>query len=95
MEDYKADGSRNSSNLTIDHEEEHGLKNRLLSNSTSLISRELLNFADEAILFQSIDFGPIRRDIANSITKKFSNIIGYRVRIEILDEALENITNRI
>ncbi|XWS16908.1 hypothetical protein CRYUN_Cryun33cG0022000 [Craigia yunnanensis] len=95
VEDYKADGSRNSSDLTVDHEEEHGLTNRLLSNSTSSVSGELLNSVDEAIVFKPVGFGPIGRDIANSITKKFSSIIGDRVTIEILDEALEKITSGV
>ncbi|XVE98692.1 hypothetical protein REPUB_Repub03eG0129800 [Reevesia pubescens] len=95
VEDYKADGSRNSSDLTVDHEEEHGLTNRLLSNSTSSLSSELLNSVDDAIVFKPVDFGPIRRDIANSITKMFSSIIGDRVTIEIPDEALEKITSGV
>ncbi|XVE63420.1 hypothetical protein DITRI_Ditri07aG0019300 [Diplodiscus trichospermus] len=94
-EDDKADGSRNSSDLTVDHEEEHGLTNRLLSNTKSSVSRELLNSVDDAIVFKPVDFGPIRRDIANSITKRFSSIIGDRVTIEILDEALEKITSGV
>ncbi|XWS27294.1 hypothetical protein CRYUN_Cryun26dG0102700 [Craigia yunnanensis] len=95
VEDDKADGSRNSSDLTVDHEEEHGLTNKLLSNSTSSVSHELLNSVDDAIVFKPVDFGPIRRDIANSVTKRFSTIIGDRVTIEILDEALEKITSGV
>ncbi|KAK6235945.1 Clp [Theobroma cacao] len=95
VEDDKADGSHNSSDLTVDHEEEHGLTNRLLCNSTSSVSRELLNSVDDAIVFKPVDFGPIRRDIANSIMKKFSSIIGDRLTIEILDEALEKITSGV
>ncbi|XVF88051.1 hypothetical protein PTKIN_Ptkin19aG0018200 [Pterospermum kingtungense] len=95
VEDDKADGSHNSSDLTVDHEEELSLTNRLISNSTSSVSQELLNLVDDAIVFKSIDFGPIRRDIANSITKKFSGIIGDKVTLEILDEALEKITSGV
>ncbi|OMO95108.1 hypothetical protein COLO4_16072 [Corchorus olitorius] len=95
VDDDKADGSRNSSDLTVDHEEEQGLTNRLLSNSTSSVSHELLNSVDNAIVFKPVDFGPIRRGIANSITKKFSSIIGDRPTIEILDEALEKITSGV
>ncbi|XP_022755379.1 protein SUPPRESSOR OF MAX2 1-like [Durio zibethinus] len=95
VEDDKADGSHNSSDLTVDHEEEQGLTNRLLSNSTSSVSRELLNSVDDAIIFKPVDFGPIRRNIANSITKKFSSIIGDRVTLEIPDEALDKITSGV
>ncbi|XVF34288.1 hypothetical protein REPUB_Repub18cG0046500 [Reevesia pubescens] len=95
VENDKADGSHNSSDLTVDHEEEHGLTNRLLSNSTSSVSPELLSSVDDAIVFKPVNFGPIRRDIANSITKKLSSIIGDRMTIEIPDEALEKITSGV
>lgn len=94
--DDKADGSHNSSDLTIDHEEEHGLNNRLLlSPSTSPASHDLLNSVDGAIVFKPVDFSPIRRDIINSITKKFSTIIGNGLSLEILDEALEKIVGGV
>ncbi|KAE8675845.1 proteasome subunit beta type-6 [Hibiscus syriacus] len=95
-DDKAADGSHNSSDLTVDHDEEQGPTNRLLSNSTSSsISHELLNFVDEAIVFKPVDFGPIRRDISSLITKKFYSIIGNRVTIEIVDEALDKITSGV
>ncbi|KAL4277790.1 hypothetical protein GQ457_03G045150 [Hibiscus cannabinus] len=94
-DDKAADGSHNSSDLTVDHEE-HGLTNRLLSSSTSSsASHELLNTVDEVIVFKPADFGPIRRDISNLITKKSCNIIGNKVTIEIVDEALEKITSGV
>ncbi|KAE8713989.1 BNR/Asp-box repeat family protein isoform 1 [Hibiscus syriacus] len=81
---------------TVDHDEELGLTNRLLSNSTSSsVSHELLNFVDEAIIFKPVDFGPIRRNISSLITKKFCSIIGNRVTIEIVDEALNKITSGV
>lgn len=90
------DGSHNSSDLTVDHEEEHGFSNRLLMTpSTSPPSQELLNAVDSAIVFKPVDFGPIRRDVTSSITKKFSTIIGAGIPIEILDEALEKIVGGV
>ncbi|KAK8501263.1 hypothetical protein V6N13_026967 [Hibiscus sabdariffa] len=95
-DDKAADGSHNSSDVTVDHEEELGLTNRLLSNSTSSsVSHELLNSVDEAIVFKPVDFGPVRRDISNLIRKKFCSIIGDRVTMEIVDEALEKITGGV
>ncbi|TYI71294.1 hypothetical protein E1A91_D08G284600v1 [Gossypium mustelinum] len=88
------DGSHHSSDLTVNHEE-HGLANRLSSNSTSSISRELLDSVNDAIVFKPVDFGPIRRNISNNITKRFSSIIGERVSIEIIDDALEKIMSGV
>ncbi|KAF9680594.1 hypothetical protein SADUNF_Sadunf06G0138000 [Salix dunnii] len=87
----KADGSHNSSDLTVDHEDEHVLNNRLLTSATSTISKELLNSLDDHIVFKPVDFGSIRRDISNSITKKFSTIFDNQMPVEIQDEALEKI----
>ncbi|KAJ6698722.1 PROTEIN SUPPRESSOR OF MAX2 1 [Salix purpurea] len=84
----KADGSHNSSDLTVDHEDEHVLNNRLL---TSAISKELLNSVDDHIVFKPVDLGSIRRDISNSITNKFSTIFDNHMPVEIQDEALEKI----
>ncbi|KAL4318749.1 hypothetical protein GQ457_18G011380 [Hibiscus cannabinus] len=79
VEDEKADGSRS-----------HNLPNRLVSGSG-----ELLDSVDDAVVFKPVDFNPIRRDIANNITKRFSSIIDERVSIEILDEALEKIMSGV
>ncbi|KAK1549902.1 hypothetical protein Q3G72_009923 [Acer saccharum] len=93
----KADGSHNSSDLTVDHEEEHTPNNRLLlsSPSTSPPSQELLNSVDNAIVFNPVDFSPIRRDVTNAIMKKFSTIIGNVLSLEIPDEALEKIVGGV
>ncbi|KAF2310224.1 hypothetical protein GH714_007290 [Hevea brasiliensis] len=71
-EEDKADGSRNSSDLTIDHEDEHVPNNRLLTPTVSSLSRELLNSVDDNIVFKPLDFGLIRCEVSNSITKRFS-----------------------
>jgi len=91
----KADGSHNSSDLTVDHEDEHVLNNRLLTSATSSIFKELLNSVDDHIVFKPADFSSIRRDISNSITKKFSTIFNNQVPIEIQDEALEKVVGGI
>ncbi|KAK9275349.1 hypothetical protein L1049_022613 [Liquidambar formosana] len=88
-EDDRADGSRNSSDLTIDHDDDHGLTNRC-SPATSA-SRELVNSVDEAIVFEPVDSGPIRRKIASYISTTFSTIISKGLSIELQDEALEKI----
>ncbi|KAF2310216.1 hypothetical protein GH714_007253 [Hevea brasiliensis] len=90
-EEDKADGSRNSSDLTIDHEDEHVPNNRLLTPTVSSLSRELLNSVDDNIVFKPLDFGLIRCEVSNSITKRFSTIISDRVSFEIQDQALEKI----
>jgi hypothetical protein len=95
VEDDRTDGSHNSSDLTIDHEYEHGLNNNLRSPTTSSVPRELLDAVDEAIVFKPVSFGPIRSNITTSISKKFSTIIGDGISIEIQEEALEKISSGV
>ncbi|KAJ8750845.1 hypothetical protein K2173_016026 [Erythroxylum novogranatense] len=90
-EEDKADGSRNSSDLTFDHEDEHLIHKRLLAPAPSTASRELLNSVDDEIVFKPVDFGLFKSDISKSITKRFSTIFNDRIPIEIHEDALEKI----
>ncbi|KAJ7955731.1 protein SUPPRESSOR OF MAX2 1 [Quillaja saponaria] len=94
VEDERGDGSHDSSDLTVEHEADRGLNNRL-SSVTPTISHELLDGVDDAIVFKPVDLSPIRCNITSSITKKFSIIIGNGVTMEVQDEALENITSGV
>ena len=89
-EEDRADGSLNSSDLTVDHEDSQVLNNGR-SPSTSLVPHKLLDAVDDAIVFKPIDFGPIRRNFSTSITKRFSTIVGNGVSIEVQEEAVEKI----
>ncbi|KAJ4823130.1 hypothetical protein Tsubulata_045913 [Turnera subulata] len=91
--DDRADGSHNSSDLTIDHEEEHALTTRLLAPTASSLSRELLNSLDDHIVFKPVDFTSICSDVSDYISKKFSSIMIEGLQIEIEEEALEKIAS--
>lgn len=86
----------NSSDLTVDHDIENRLNNRSLQTITpSSVPRELLDSVDDAIVFKPVDFNPIRKNITNSITKRFSMIIGDGVSFELQDETVEKILSGI
>lgn len=93
VEDDRADGSRNSSDLTVDHEDEHHLSNSL--SPVGLIPREFLDSVDEAIMFKPVDFGAIRAQIVDSINSKFLDVMGGRHSIELEDEAVEKILGSV
>ncbi|KAL6194352.1 hypothetical protein ACLB2K_035436 [Fragaria x ananassa] len=96
VEDDRTDGSLNSSDLTVDHEDENRLNNRsLLTSTPSSAPRELLDSVDDAIVFKPVDFNPIRKNITNSITRRFSMIIGDRVPLELQDDTVEKILSGI
>ncbi|OAY31866.1 protein SUPPRESSOR OF MAX2 1 [Manihot esculenta] len=90
-EEDKADGSRNSSDLTIDHEDEHVPNNRLQTPTASSLPREFLSSVDDNIEFKPVDFSLICCEVSNSITKRFSTIISDKIPFEIQEQALEKI----
>lgn len=90
--DTNDDGSHNSSDVTTEHEEEHAPNNNRL---VLLSSQDLLNTVDDSIVFKPVDFGPIKRDVRNSITKKLSNIVSKNLPLEIPDESLERIVSGV
>ncbi|KAK4753901.1 hypothetical protein SAY87_002005 [Trapa incisa] len=91
--DNRTDGSHNSSDLTVEHECDHGLDNRL--SSTSLVYRELLCHVQDSIMFKPVDIESLQETIISLISTKFSLMFGDRVTIDIQEEALERILGGI
>lgn len=93
VEDDRAEGSLNSSDLTIEHEIEHNL----LSSEPQIVTvpHEFLSCVDEAIVFKSVDFASLQNKVTNTITSKFSSIIGQGITIEVSNEAVEQIVGGV
>ncbi|GAB2267469.1 hypothetical protein Dimus_002452 [Dionaea muscipula] len=99
-EDDRLDGSRNSSDLTFDHDqaEQHGHHDHPShshrQSPPSAAWHELFeSWADDAmiIFFKPVDFGPIRCNIESTITTRFSTITGNKLQLEVDEDALEKI----
>ncbi|KAE9602394.1 hypothetical protein Lal_00049495 [Lupinus albus] len=91
-EEDKADGSLNSSDLTVDHEDNHVIHNEQLP---SIIPHDLLDSVDDTIVFKPLNFNLIRHNFATTITKRFSTLIGNGISIEVKEEALEKIASGV
>ncbi|KAL9249325.1 SUPPRESSOR OF MAX2 1-like protein [Drosera capensis] len=91
-EDDRLDGSRNSSDLTFDHELEVGHEHR---QSPPSAIQELLGCVDDAIFFKPVDFAPIKSNIENTISTMFSNMIGDKLQLKVDREALGKILGGI
>ncbi|PSS08273.1 Protein SUPPRESSOR OF like [Actinidia chinensis var. chinensis] len=89
VEDYRTDGSYNSSDVTIDHEGDHGLEIRRFSITS--VPHELMSSVNDAIIFKSVQIGPIRDKIKGAITEKFSTLLDDKLSIGLEEEALEKI----
>ncbi|XP_077238253.1 double Clp-N motif-containing P-loop nucleoside triphosphate hydrolases superfamily protein [Tasmannia lanceolata] len=80
------EGSRNSSDLTVDHENDHGLTNKWRVQS----SAELFDSMDDTIVFKHVDFAPLRRKVAETIGVKFEGR-----SIEVDDDVLDRIVGGV
>ncbi|KAL4589978.1 hypothetical protein LXL04_002891 [Taraxacum kok-saghyz] len=81
----RADGSINSSNLTMDQEDE-GQQFGAIS-----VPHELVGPSDGAVVFKPVNFGQISREIEKTVKSAFSNTVDGKVSIEVEEAAVENI----
>lgn len=88
-EDDRTDGSLNSSDLTVDHEEELSHVNRHVS--VTSVPQDLLNNVDECIVFKPVDSAFVRREIKKTISLKFSMMVDENLSLEMEDDVLDKI----
>ncbi|KAL6555204.1 hypothetical protein OROGR_006462 [Orobanche gracilis] len=88
-EEDKTDESDNSSDLTIDRENELGFVDghfEILS-----VPHDLVTNVDDSIVFKPVDAAFVRREIKKTICMKFSMVVDGNLAIEIGDDVLEKI----
>ncbi|KAL1553845.1 protein SUPPRESSOR OF MAX2 1-like [Salvia divinorum] len=88
-EDDRTDGSHNSSDLTIDHEEEFSHVNQHIS--VTSVPQDLLNNVDEFVVFKAVDSTFARTEIKKAITSKFLTTVDKNLSLEIEDDVLDMI----
>lgn len=83
------EGSRNSSDITTEHECDKG---RLaINNPPSSLPPELIELVDEAVTFKPFDFAQLQSRIRESVSVKFATIMGQGRAIRIDDDAIDRI----
>lgn len=80
IEDERTDGSHNSSDLTVDHEDEQ------MAMITSVVPHELADSIDAAIVFKPVDSDLVRLEI-----KKTISAVDEKIPTEVEEEVLEKI----
>ncbi|XP_010913614.3 LOW QUALITY PROTEIN: protein SMAX1-like [Elaeis guineensis] len=80
------EGSRNSSDLTVEREIE---KRRLAvrCSTSSSAASELMELVDDAVVFKPVESGNLRRKVIESISPKFAAVVGGGRSILIDDDA--------
>lgn len=94
IDDDACDGSRNSSDLTVEHENE-AERLAVRCSTPSINARELMELVDNAIMFKPVDFSPMRRRISESISKKIREIMGDGRSIQVDEEALDQLVGGV
>ncbi|KAG6507112.1 protein SMAX1-like [Zingiber officinale] len=83
------EGSRNSSDVTTEHEYDKG---RLaVNNPPSSLPPELMELVDEAVTFKPFDFTQLRSRVREAVSVKFTTIMGQGRAMRIDDDALDRI----
>ncbi|KAM7511708.1 hypothetical protein LguiB_010583 [Lonicera macranthoides] len=84
----RTDGSHNSSDLTVDHEDlENGGKIAPIMS----VPRELVDCVDGVIVFKQVDRAQVCREIEKTIAKMFSAVVDDRIPVEVEEEVVERI----
>ncbi|XP_028791039.1 protein SUPPRESSOR OF MAX2 1 [Neltuma alba] len=92
----KTDGSMNSSDLTVDHEDNHVTHNiQSPTSSTPFLNRELLDGVDDCVVFKPIDAASIRHSFTAAVEKRFSDIVEKNMCIEVQEVALRKIASGV
>ncbi|KAL6842277.1 hypothetical protein ACP4OV_027925 [Aristida adscensionis] len=87
------EGSRNSSDLSVEQEQEKaqfGVKC-----STPALDCDLLDLVDDAIVFRPVDFGPFRKTVTDCISAKFESVVGSSNSFRIDEDAIDRMAGSI
>ncbi|OAY78477.1 ATP-dependent Clp protease ATP-binding subunit ClpE [Ananas comosus] len=92
-EDEADEGSRNSSDVTVERDFEKG---RLaIKCSTKSPASDLMELADASIVFNPIDFDPLKRKVLDCISERFKAKMGDRYTIRVDDDTVDRIVATI
>jgi hypothetical protein len=81
------EGSWNSSDLSVEQEQEKG--HLAVKCLTAAPDRDLLNLVDDAIVFRPVDFGPFRKTVKDCVSAKFDSTIGNSSSFRIDEDAMD------
>ncbi|KAG2310811.1 hypothetical protein Bca4012_025318 [Brassica carinata] len=91
-----ADTTDNTSDLTTDNDqEEQGFSGKLSLQCVPFAFHELVSRVDDAVAFRAVDFGAVRRKISDTLSERFTAVVGESLSIEVEDEALQRILSGV
>jgi hypothetical protein len=87
------EGSHNSSDLSVEQEQEKG--QLAVMCSTPAPDCDLLQLVDDAIVFRPVDFGPFRKTITDCISAKFELVMGSSNSFRIDEDAIDRMVSSV
>uniref|UniRef100_A0ACD6A3Y1 Uncharacterized protein n=1 Tax=Avena sativa TaxID=4498 RepID=A0ACD6A3Y1_AVESA len=87
------EGSHNSSDLSVEQEQEKGQLAALCSAPAP--DCDLLQLVDDAIVFRPVDFGPFRKTVTDCISAKFESVMGSSNSFRIDEDAFDRMVSSI
>ncbi|KAL6659154.1 hypothetical protein ACP70R_003194 [Stipagrostis hirtigluma subsp. patula] len=87
------EGSRNSSDVSVEQEQEKGQFG--IKCSTPALDCGLLGLVDDAIVFRPVDFGPFRKTVTDCISAKFESVIGSGKSFRIDEDAIDRMASSV
>ncbi|RCV30446.1 hypothetical protein SETIT_6G095400v2 [Setaria italica] len=87
------ESSRNSSDLSVEQEQEKG--HLSVKCITPAPDSDLLNLVDDAIVFRPVDFGPFRKNVTDCMAAKFESLIGSSNSFRIDEDAIDRMAGSV
>ncbi|CAM0911328.1 unnamed protein product [Alopecurus aequalis] len=85
------EGSHNSSDVSVEQEQDKGQLALLCS--TPAPDCDLLELVDDAIVFRPVDFGPFRKSITDCLSAKFELVIGSSNLFRLDEDAIDRMVS--
>lgn len=81
------EGSHNSSDVSVEQEQEKG--QLAVKRSTPAPGSDILELVDDAIVFRPVDFTPFRKTVTDCISAKFESVMGSSSSFRIDEDAVD------
>ncbi|XP_006659250.2 protein SMAX1-like [Oryza brachyantha] len=87
------EGSHNSSDVTVEQEQEKG--QLAVRRSTPAPGSDLLELVDDAIVFRPVDFAPFRKAVTDCVSAKFESVMGSSSSFRIDEDAIDRMVGSV
>ncbi|XP_013667087.2 protein SUPPRESSOR OF MAX2 1-like isoform X2 [Brassica napus] len=92
--DTADDGSNNTSELTDNNDQEE-FSGKLSLQCVPFAFHELVSRVDDAVAFRAVDFGAVRQRVSDTLSERFTTVVGESLSIEVEEDVLQRILSGV